>query len=463
MIGQQMAESATAPTPPYLDYRLPIESRVRDLVSRLTLEEKISLLGDTAPAIPRLAIGEYHYGNEALHGVVRPGEFTVFPMAIGLASTWDPDLIHEMTTAISDEARGRHNTDHGKMETGGPLKGLANGLLTFWSPTINMARDPRWGRTAETYGEDPYLASRLAIAFIRGLQGEDPRYLKAVATPKHFAMNNEEYDRFEANAIVSQQALHEYYLPAFRAAITEGRAESIMSSYNAINGTPSTANHWLLTDLLREQWKFAGYVVTDCGASPNLVDEFHFAKTPVEGAAMAINAGVDLECWGLFNKNLAKAQEDGLVSAASIDRAIGNVLRSRFRLGMFDPPEIVPYSKISSDVIGSPAHERLALRAAQESLVLLKNAPYGGKPLLPLNRKAVRSIAVVGPYAAVAELGDYSGVPIHTAITPLDGIRAEAGRALSIRYVPYACLRRVKLLKQASHSSGRLTRPDVAM
>ena len=438
MNAQQMAGSAAAPAAPYLDYRIPIESRVKDLVSRLTLEEKISLLGDAAPAIPRLGIGEYHYGDEALHGVVRPGKFTVFPMAIGLASTWDPDLIHEMAVAISDEARGRYNADHGQMETGGPMKGLANGLLTFWSPTINMARDPRWGRTAETYGEDPYLTSRLAIAFIRGLQGEDPRYLKVVATPKHFAVYNEEYDRFEANANVSQKALQEYYLPAFRAAITEGGAESIMSSYNAINGIPSTANKWLLTDLLRDQWHFGGYLVTDCGASPNLVDKFHYAKTPEEGAAMAINAGVDLECWGLFQKNLARAEQDGLVQSASIDRAVGNVLRSRFRLGMFDPPEMVPYSHISPDVIGSPAHQQLALRLARESLVLLKNDPYKGKPLLPLNRNAVRSIALVGPFAAVAELGDYSGEPMHPAITPMEGIRSEAGQKVSLRYMPYS-------------------------
>ena len=421
----------------YLNYQLPIDARVKDLVSRLTLEEKISLLDYTERAIPRLDIRAYHFGNEALHGVVRPGNFTVFPMSIGLASTWDPDLIHEMTVAISDEARARYNADHGEMETGGPLDGIANGTLTFWSPTINMARDPRWGRTAETYGEDPYLTSRLAVAFIRGLQGDDPRYLKTVATPKHFAAYNEEYDRFEAKVTVSEKALLEYYLPAFHAAITEGKAESIMSSYSAINGVPSTANHWLLTELLRDQWKFGGYVVTDCGASPNLVDKFHYAKTPVEGAAMAINAGVDLECWGLFQTNLAKAMEAGLVSSDSVDRAVSNVLRARFRLGMFDPPEMVPYSKITADSIGSPAHQKLALRAAQESIVLLKNDPYRGKPLLPLNPKAVRSIALVGPYAATAELGDYSGTPVHAAISPLDGIRAEAGDTLSIRYIPY--------------------------
>jgi beta-glucosidase len=436
--AQSSVQGTAASKPPYLDYTLPVDVRVNDLVSRLTLDEKISLLGETEPAIPRLGIGKYHYGNEALHGVIRPGKFTVFPMSIGLASTWDPDLIHEMAVAISDEARGRYNADHGEMESIPPPHGLYNGLLAFWSPNLNMARDPRWGRTGETYGEDPYLTSRLAVAFVRGLQGDDPRYLKVVSTPKHFAVHNQEKDRMQGQANVSQQAMNEYYFAGFRAAIMEGKADSIMTSYNAINGVPSTANHWLLGDLLRDQWKFQGFVVTDCGAVSNLVKGFHLAKTPEEAAALAINAGVDLECGTNMQKNLAKAREDGLVSDASIDRAVGNVLRSHFRLGMFDPAEMVPYSKISPDVIGSPAHEQIALRAAQESIVLLKNAPYRGKPLLPLNRKAVRSIAIVGPYAAAAQLGDYSGEPVHEPIAPLQGIRSEAGNSATVQCVTYS-------------------------
>jgi beta-glucosidase len=438
VLAQSSMPVAAVPKPPYLDYTQPLDVRVNDLVSRLTLDEKISLLGETEPAIPRLGIGEYHYGNEALHGVVRPGKFTVFPMSIGLASTWDPDLIHEMAAAISDEARGRYNADHGEMENIPPPHGLYNGLLAFWSPNLNMARDPRWGRTGETFGEDPWLTSRLAVAFVRGLQGDDPRYLKVVSTPKHFAVHNQEKDRMQGQANVSQQAMNEYYFAGFRAAIMEGKADSIMTSYNAINGVPSTANHWLLGDVLRDQWKFHGYVVTDCGAVGNLVKGFHLAKNPEEAAAMAINAGVDLECGTNMQKNLAKAREDGLVTDATIDRAVGNVLRSHFLLGMFDPPEMVPYSRISADVIGSPAHEQIALRAAQESIVLLKNAPYRGKLLLPLNRKAVRSIAIVGPYAAVAQLGDYSGQPVHDPIAPLDGIRSEAGNSATVRYVTYA-------------------------
>lgn len=438
LVGQSNDSSGSASKPAYLDYALPLDARVNDLVSRLTLEEKISLLGETQPAIPRLGIRKYYFGNEALHGVIRPGKFTVFPMSIGLASTWDPDLIHEMAAAISDEARGRYNADHGEMENNASTHGLYNGLLTFWSPNLNMARDPRWGRTGETYGEDPYLTSRLGVEFVRGLQGDDPHYLKVVATPKHFAVHNQERDRTHGQADVSQEALHDYYLVGFRAAMTEGKAESIMTSYNAINGVPSSVNHWLLIDLLRDQWKFNGFVVTDCGAVSNLVKGFHLADTPETASAMSINAGVDLECGSNMQKNLAKAQADGLVSSATINRAVGNVLRGRFRLGMFDPPEMVPYSRISPNVIGSPAHQQIALLAARESMVLLKNEPCRAKPLLPLNREATRSIAIVGPYAEVAQLGDYSGEPFHEPISPLEGIRSRVGDAAAIRYVPYA-------------------------
>jgi beta-glucosidase len=437
LCAQSTATSEALSKPPYLDYTLPLDTRVNDLVSRLTQEEKISLLGETQPAIPRLGIGKYHFGNEALHGVVRPGKFTVFPMSIGLASTWDPDLIHEMAAAISDEARGRYNADHGEMENNASTHGLYNGLLTFWSPNLNMARDPRWGRTGETYGEDPFLTSRFGVAFVQGLQGDDPRYLKVVSTPKHFAVHNQERDRMQGQANVSQEALHDYYLKGFQAAIMEGKAESIMTSYNAINGVPSSVNPWLLNDLLRDEWGFKGFVVTDCGAVSNLVKGFHLAKTTEEASTMAINAGVDLECGTNMQRNLGKAQADGLVSTATIDRAVGNLLRGRFRLGMFDPPEMVPYSKISPDVIGSPEHQKIALRAAQESMVLLKNSPYRGKPLLPLNRRVTHSIAIVGPYAAVAQIGDYSGEPFHEPISPLEGIRFETGVAGSIRYVPY--------------------------
>ncbi|RPJ86353.1 MAG: beta-glucosidase [Acidobacteria bacterium] len=421
-----------AATPPYLNYRLPVDARVRDLVSRLTLEEKILLLSETSPALDRLGIKRYHYGNEALHGVVRPGKATVFPQAIALAVMWNPELLKTIATAISDEARAKHNDSKGVMDKR-VLGGRANGLLTFWSPTINLARDPRWGRTPETYGEDPFLTSRLAVAFVRGLQGDDPRYLKVVATPKHFAANNEEHNRFECNAVISERTLREYYLPGYEAAVKEGRAHSIMSAYNAINGIPCTANRWLLTDVLRGEWGFDGYVVTDCGAISHLYDRHKFVRTPEEAAAAAINAGIDLECGSwctipyVFKKYLLKAREAGLVSADTIDRAVTNVLRQRFKLGMFDPPEQVPYSVLTAGTVGSPKHLELARQAARESIVLLKNGDYQGKKLLPLDLGQIKSIAVVGPKANVCEFGDYSGNPANPPVTPLDGIRRRVG------------------------------------
>ncbi|RPI21289.1 MAG: beta-glucosidase, partial [Acidobacteria bacterium] len=435
--------SGGAADPPYLDYRLPVDARVRDLVSRLTLEEKILLLSETSPSLDRLGIKRYHYGNEALHGVVRPGKATVFPQAVALAAMWNPELLKTIATAISDEARAKHNESKGIMDTR-VLGGRANGLLTFWSPTINMARDPRWGRTPETYGEDPFLTSRLAVAFIRGLQGDDPRYLKVVATPKHFAANNEEHNRFECNAVISERTLREYYLPGYEAAVKEGRAQSIMSAYNAINGIPCTANRWLLTDLLRGEWGFDGYVVTDCGAISHLYDRHRFVKSPEEAAAAAINAGIDLECGSwctlpyVFKKYLLKARETGLVSSATIDRAVSNVLRLRFKLGMFDPPERIPYSRLGSETVGSSTHLELTRRAARESIVLMKNSVFQGKKLLPLDPKTIRSIAVVGPKAAVCEFGDYSGHPANPPVSPLAGIRRRVGHSVKVKHVGWA-------------------------
>lgn len=260
---------------PFREESLPAHERVMDLLSCLTLEEKVSLLYATSPGIPRLQIPKYYHGNEALHGVVGPGRFTVFPQAIGLASMWNPELHQEVATAISDEARARWNElDHGRLQTA-----RFTDLLTFWSPTINMARDPRWGRTPETYGEDPYLSGVLGTAFVKGLQGDDDRYLKIVATPKHFAANNEEHNRFTSNPRISERQLREYYLPAFEMSVKDGKAASIMSAYNAINDVPCTANPWLLTKVLRHDWGFNGYVVSDCGGPSLLVSAMKYVKT----------------------------------------------------------------------------------------------------------------------------------------------------------------------------------------
>lgn len=417
---------------PFQDHNLSVEERVSDLVSRLTLEEKVRLLVHSAEGVPRLGIDTYYYGNEALHGVVRPGNFTVFPQAIALASTWNPELIMKITTAISDEARGKHNRLGGRTPP-------SSGLLVFWSPTVNMARDPRWGRTPETYGEDPHLTSRIGVAFVRGLQGNDPKYIKVVSTPKHFVANNEEHNRFRCDPQISERTLREYYFPAFRACVTEANAQSVMGAYNALNGVPCNADRWLLTDVLRGEWGFGGYVVTDCGALSTMISEHKYAKTPEESAAFGVNAGVDLECGGrqILKNYLVGAIEKGLTTEETVDRALSNVLKLRFRLGMFDPPEMVPYNKIPGDVVGSEAHRELARRASRESIVLLKNEKANGEPLLPLDKGKIKSIAVVGPNAAVARFGDYSGWPTYPPITPLDGIRNKVGDTVEVNFAEW--------------------------
>jgi beta-glucosidase len=412
-----------------------IENRVNDLLFQMTIAEKIQILSETAPAIERLGINKYYHGNEALHGVVRPGKFTVFPQAIGLAATWNPELIYQVSTSISDEARARWN----ELEQGKNQSQKFSDLLAFWSPTVNMARDPRWGRTPETYGEDPYLTSRIGVAFVKGLQGNDPRYLKVVSTPKHFAGNNEEHNRFECKAVMSERALRSYYLPAFQALVTEGKAESIMSAYNAINGIPCTANKWLLTDILRNEWGFNGYIVSDCGAPGFLYTPHNYASTREDAAAMAIKAGLDLECSGycnecsIFRDYLPKAYEMGKVTESEINTATFRVLRARFKLGLFDDSSLNPYSSISPDVIGSRGHQQLALETARQSIVLLKNT----NNTLPLNLRKIKSIAVFGINAATCELGDYSGIPMNDPVSPLQGIINKVGKNIKVQTLPW--------------------------
>ncbi len=410
---------------PFWDTSLPIETRVQDLVSRLTLEEKILQVYAEAPEVPRIGLKAYTYGNEALHGILGPGKFTVFPMAVALGSTWDPDLIHEITTAISDEAWGAINRD-------GKYPGER--LRTFWSPTINMARDPRWGRTPETYGEDPYLTGRIALAYVKGFQGNDPKYIKCGSTPKHFVANNEDHNRDRCNVVVSERTLREYYLPAYKVCVQEGNAQSIMGAYNAINGVPCNANKWLLTDILRNEWGFTGYVSTDCGAPENLYTKHQYAKDGVEAAAFSITSGADVECGGkkVFPTYMMDAYKKGLVTEADLDRALSNLFRVRMRLGMFDPPEMVPFTKISPDVIGSKEHVNLSRKAAGESMVLLKNDPVDGAALLPINSGRVKTIAVVGFNTDVALYGDYSGTSPNEPVTPIQGIKARAGDKIKI-------------------------------
>jgi len=414
----------------YLDESAPIHDRVTDLLSRLTVEEKISLLTATSPGIPRLGISHYYHGNEALHGVVRPGRFTVFPQAIGMASMWNPGLHHQIATAISDEARARWNElDGGKQQTM-----QFSDLLTFWSPTVNMARDPRWGRTPETYGEDPYLSGVLGTQFVRGLQGDNPRYLKVVSTPKHFAANNEEHNRFVCNPQISEKQLREYYFPAFEMTVKDGKAASFMSAYNAINDVPCTANPWLLTKVLRNDWGFDGYVVSDCGGPSLLVSAHKYVKTKEAAATLSIKAGLDLECGDdVYRQPLLNAYNQYMVSDEDIDRATYRVLRARMQLGLFDDPSLNPYNRLSPSIVGSAEHKELALESARQSIVLLKN----DKNTLPIHTKKIKSIAVVGINAGSSEFGDYSGAPVNEPVSVLEGIRRRAGNDIEIIYAPW--------------------------
>lgn len=417
----------------YRDMNAPMHERIMDLLNRMTVEEKVSMMTHNAPAIPRLGIDKFYHGNEALHGIVRPGKFTVFPQAIGMAATWNPALLQRMTTAISDEARGKWNFfKQGKLQRDG-----SSDLLTFWSPTINMARDPRWGRTPETYGEDPYLTGMLGCAFVRGLQGDDPRYLKVVSTVKHFAANNEEHNRASCNARISIRDLREYYLPAFERCVIDAKVQSVMSAYNAVNNVPCTVNNYLLRKVLREDWGFKGFVVSDCSAPQWMVTQHKFVRDYETAAVLAMKAGLDLECAdNVYTQPLLNAYNDYRVTDADIDSAAYHLLRERFLLGLFDDPNLNPYNRISPDVVGCKAHQEIALEVARQSLVLLKNKGN----ILPLNPKKIRSIGVVGPNAARCEFGDYSGTPVNKPVTILEGIQQRVGNQVKINHAPWVSL-----------------------
>ena len=414
------------PGPAYQDVTLPLEIRVADLVARLTLEEKVSQMVHAAPAIERLGIPQYNWWNECLHGVARAGIATVFPQAIGLAATWNVDLVHCIAVAISDEARVKH---HEAVRQG--VRDIYKGL-TFWSPNINIFRDPRWGRGQETYGEDHYLTARLGVAFVRGLQGDDARYLKLVATPKHFAVHSgPEAERHRFDARVDERDLRETYLPAFEACVKEGQAVSIMGAYNRTNGEPCCASPTLLGKILRQEWGFDGYVVSDCWAIGDIYKHHKVVATVEEAAALAVQAGCDLNCGEAFGALLA-AVAQGLIAEETINRAVQRLFTARFRLGLFDPPEMVPYAQIPFAVNDSPEHRALALQAARESIVLLKNQNH----CLPL-RQDIKSIAVIGPNAddATVLLGNYHGTPSQS-VTPLQGLQARVSPATAVLYAP---------------------------
>ena len=403
--------SAQQPSFPFRNPSLSTEERVNDLVSHMTLQEKADQLLYTAPAIPRLGIPAYTWWNEALHGVARAGYATVFPQSITVANSWDEGLLFNVATAISDEARAKYHEFQRRGKTG-----IYQGL-TFWSPNINIFRDPRWGRGHETYGEDPYLTGRLGLEFVKGMQGDDPKYLKTVATAKHYAVHSgPEPLRHIFNAKVSEQDLRETYLPAFRTLVKDAGVYSVMGAYNMFRDYPCCANP-ILYGILRNEWGFKGYIVSDCWAISDFYNFTKFAKDPAEAAADAVKAGTDLEC-GVDYKHLVEAVSRGLLTEKDIDVAVKRLFTARIKLGMFDPDEIVPYAKIPYFVNCSDYNNSLARKAAQESIVLLKN----DNNILPL-KKEIKTIAVIGPNADNFEslIGNYNGIP-KDPVTILKGI-----------------------------------------
>jgi beta-glucosidase len=413
-----------SPAYPFLDPDLSVDERVEDLISRLTLGEKAQQMLHAAPAIPRLGVPAYNWWNEGLHGVARAGIATVFPQAIGLAAMWDPARLHAVAVAIADEARAKHHEYARKGD-----RGLYKGL-TLWAPNINIFRDPRWGRGHETYGECPFLTARLAVAYCRGLQGDHPRYLKVVATPKHFAVHSgPEGLRHGFNAQVSQKDLRETYLPAFHACITEAKAESIMGAYNRTNGEPCCGSPTLLRRILREEWGFRGYVVSDCWAIQDFHQSHRVTNSFAESAALAVHSGCDLNC-GCAYGHIPAAVAAGLLREEDLNTCLRRLFRARVRLGMFDPPERVPYASTPYEVNDCDQHRALARATASASMVLLKNE--GG--LLPL-RKDLRSIAVIGPNAYDHQVlcANYFGTPSR-AVTPLEGIRAAVSAQTKVWY-----------------------------
>ena len=409
-------------TLPYQNTSLSFEERVDDLVGRMTLEEKVGQMVNGAPAIERLNIPEYNWWNEGLHGTARAGLATVFPQAIGLGAMWDTETMHEVATVIADETRAKH---HNFVSRG--KRNLYQGL-TLWSPNINIFRDPRWGRGQETYGEDPYLTGKMGVEFVRGLQGDDPKYYKTIATIKHFAVHNgPEPERHVFNATTNQRDLWETYLPQFEMGVKEGKAYSAMCAYNRYNGEACCGSDRLMTQILRDDFGFEGFIVSDCGAVADIYANHKIVETAPEAAALALQSGCDLNCdlgEGTY-LNLIPALKQGLVSEEEIDVAVKRLFLARFKLGMFDPDEQVPFAQIPYETVDSQEHQELAREAARQSMVLLKNE----NQTLPLSQD-LKKVAVIGPNANqwLMLLGNYNGVPSE-AVTPLEGIRAKLPEA----------------------------------
>ncbi len=432
----------SAQQPIYLDPAQPIASRVDDLISRLTLAEKASLMSTTAPAIPRLKIPVMNGWNQSLHGIVWTQPTTMFPVPIAMTATWDSGLVEQVASAIADEGRAVYNlwpTLPGRTVRAGFMgqlvtvaadgKRYAHNGLVYRSPVINMVRDPHWGRVWETFGEDPILSARMTVAYVKGTQGNDPKYLELAATVKHYAVYDQEIDRHILSAQTDAAMIQDYYTPQFKAGIMAGKSISIMSSYNEVNGVPNAVNKWLLSDILRDQWGFQAFLVPDSGAVNSLVTGTRTYRTLAEAAAKTVLAGTDLDN-GAYAEVLPEAVKEGYLTETDLDKALRYVLTARFRLGEFDPPGMVPFSKIPASDIDSPAHRALALRMARESIVLLTNR----NNFLPLDSAKLNTIAVIGPFANYAQTGpNYTG-RYSKFVVPLEGIKNAMGPSVQVLY-----------------------------
>lgn len=407
----------------YQDTNQSIDKRVKDLISRLTLEEKAMLLNHRGTTVERFNIRSDQW-NQCLHGVCWDRPTTMFPVSIAMAATWDTDLVYEVATVISDEARAVYNLWHQQPD----IKAQHKGLI-YRAPVINIGRNPYWGRNEEAYGEDPFLTGRIGVAYVKGLQGDDPKYLKLVSTLKHYAVNNVERSRQSLSATVSERMLHEYWLPHFRDCIVEGQAQSVMASYNAINGVPNNINHYLLTEVLKNMWGFQGFIVSDLGGVNTMVRGHEKGQMSFEDAvAKSLIAGCDFSDRE-FEEYIPIAVHKGLLPEDRVNDALYRVLRNRFRLGEFDPPDMVPYNRISPDIICSPEHRKLALKAAQKSIVLLTNK----EGILPLDRNKIKKIAVIGPHANKFTSGGYSGIA-DEPVNPLQGIKNRLAKGTEVLF-----------------------------
>ncbi|HEX6035558.1 MAG TPA: glycoside hydrolase family 3 C-terminal domain-containing protein, partial [Anaerolineales bacterium] len=448
-----MSAMSTSEKMSYLDTSLSFAERAKDLVERLTLDEKVSLMSHPAQGIPRLNIPAYNYWSEALHGVGRNGRATVFPQAIGMAATWDKELIHRVASAIGDEGRAKY---HAALRRNGYTDQYQG--LTFWSPNVNIFRDPRWGRGQETWGEDPFLTGEMASAFVKGLQGDHPKYLKAAACAKHYAVHSgPEKDRHIFNAIVTKRELYDTYLPAFKKLVTDANVESVMGAYNRTLDEVCCGSKLLIGEILRGEWNFQGHFVSDCGALSDFHLNHKVTKDAAESAALALQRGCDLGCDHVFNE-IPEAIRRGLITEADVNRALARTLGTRFKLGMFDPPEDVPFTSTSPDVVACDEHRQLAYRTATEAVVLLKNK----NNILPI-KPSTKKIFVTGPTATSVEvlLGNYYGFNDHM-ITLLEGITGRIPEGMGMEYTSGAMLKHPREIK-STWAPGMAQSADLAI